>query len=478
MQTPSNQYHSTVTLDTSCAPASIDRAIDKPCDTPKYPMTWAARRAAADANGDAMLAELTLELEQATELSVQPPGVTTSDGAKETPMQTPPSQGSTPATTPTHSHPCALTSTTETCPTGTDFVESQDDGKVTYDAREIAEYREWDSSICDLIASLNAPGQTDPVSDHSELATVLPADLVTAPSVEKRCESSSIAEIDKPDLDAARLEVEVMVSAAPVPLENPALHAEVHGYAFPGNRCVPTTAQELRAELDTLMREYKAGKDYAAVRDRYCAISIAINEQGLWAPRFRRQPLINPTQCKTPQSIMLHRDQLIIDAHWLWCKKSASMFSGKYEQLLDAELPFDFVLADAYAQENWASQYRVEEQLMLPDEIQWQLLTTRSKKHIEVHRQLFDGVRTGTTRIPPRVKTIQKAIAVWARTSPKIRGEEQAYADLWLAREMLGTKAAAKFIAELAGLMSGRAPLEASTIRQKLKGLNQRLLPI
>jgi hypothetical protein len=40
---------------------------------------------------------------------------------------------------------------------------------------------------------------------------------------------------------------------------------------------------------------------------------------------------------------------------------------------------------------------------------------------------------------------------------------------------MLGPKPPAKFIAELAGLMSGRAPLEASTVRKKLKGLDQRL---
>lgn len=247
-------------------------------------------------------------------------------------------------------------------------------------------------------------------------------------------------------------------------------------YAFPNNRCDPTTAQELRTELEALTREFKNSDNYAAVRDRYCAISLALNEQGLWAPRFRKQPLVNPIQCKSPQSAMLHRDQLIIDAHWLWCRKSASMFSGKYERLLDAALPFDFVLAAEYAQENWASQFRAEEQLMLADDIQWQLLTTRSKKHIEVHRVLLDGVRTGTTRTAPRVKAIQRAIAGWARASPKIRGEEQAYANLWLAREMLGPKAAAKFIAELAGLMSGRAPLEASTVRQKLKGLDQRLL--
>ena len=144
--------------------------------------------------------------------------------------------------------------------------------------------------------------------------------------------------------------------------------------------------------------------------------------------------------------------------------------------MLDPALPFDFVLADAYAQENWNSEFRAQEQLMLPDEVQWQLLTTRSKQHVDAHRLLFDGVRAGTIRTPPRVKAIQKAIASWARTSPKIRGEEQAYANLWLAREMLGPNAVTKFIAELAGLIMGRAPLEVSTARKKLNGLNLRLL--
>lgn len=276
---------------------------------------------------------------------------------------------------------------------------------------------------------------------------------------------------------AAEIEVDATKISAADPVMASPLLSESLKYVFPSVRCTGSELHALVTEMRTLADKYKSENDYAAVRDQFCACSLALNELGMLAPRFRPQPLVTPKEGRKPQCAILHRDHLIIDAHWLWCAKTVSVFKGKYDRLLDPSLPFDFALAGAYAQENWASHHRAEEQFMLPDEIQWQLLTTKSKEHVETHRKLFDGVRVDTTKIPAKVKAIQKLMAGWAKQSPKIRGEEQHYADLWAAREMLGRKATAKSIAELAGLMSGHPPLEASTARKKLSRLDQRLLP-
>lgn len=231
---------------------------------------------------------------------------------------------------------------------------------------------------------------------------------------------------------------------------------------------------EFREALQNLTAEFKASKSYGGIREQFCAVSIALNEQRLWAPRFRPQPKINPVTMLAPISKALHRDHLVIDAHWLWANKHRAAFSSKYERLLDSTQPFDFALATQYAQKKWTSDYRAEH-LGLASQVQWQLFTTKSNCHADSHRLLVDGDRPGKTRTPASISRIKKAIATWAYSSHPIRGQEQAYADLWLAREMLGAKGTLKDIAILAGLMGGHAPLDASTARHKLKGLDRRL---
>ncbi|MDP1534748.1 MAG: hypothetical protein Q8L92_14330, partial [Rubrivivax sp.] len=209
-------------------------------------------------------------------------------------------------------------------------------------------------------------------------------------------------------------------------------------------------------ELATLTVAFNTTNNYLAVRDRFCAISIALNEQGLWAPAFRPQPRVPPKSAGKAANPALHLDHLVIDAHWLWARECASSFSGKYQQLLLPGVPFDFDMAGAYAQENWTSDFRAEDVFSLPSAIQWQLCTVKCKSHAERRAALMDGRRNGTgdKRTPSLVAPIRKAIATWARRNHRVRGEEQAYANLWVAREMLGKKCRIQDAAELAGYMS------------------------
>ncbi len=258
--------------------------------------------------------------------------------------------------------------------------------------------------------------------------------------------------------------------ADPAPIKGPV----ASDYRFPACRLSTGSGIDFREALEALTKVFNATKDYGRVRDEFCSISLALNEQGLWAPSYRPQPRLSPFAKKTPVNLMLHKDHLIIDAHWLWSKQSTAMFSGKYDRLLGSAKTFDFELACEYAGEEWTSDYRAGEHFCLPSEVQWQLCTTRSKMHIEQYHALVDGVHSGKARTPARICAVKRTVATWARINHRIRGEEQAYTDLWLSREMLGIKAAAKEIAELAGFMRGHVPLDASTVRNKLKGLDSR----
>lgn len=300
-------------------------------------------------------------------------------------------------------------------------------------------------------------------------------DLVRESNVETMVADAPVELITKAD-PAPALVPALPPTITPAPVRAPTAPPAraISGYEFPIAHSTLTSAQELREALQNLTAEFGASKNYGPVREQFCAASIALNTQRLWAPRFRTQPKVNPFRKLAPLMQALHKDHLVIDAHWLWANKHRAPFSSKYERVLDSTQPFDFALAAEYAQEKWTSDFRAEH-LGLASQLQWQLCTTKSKPHADSHRLLVDGDRAGTTKAPALITRIKKAIATWAYSSRPIQGQEQAYADLWLAREMLGAKASAKDIARLAGLMAGTVPLEASTVIKKLKRLDIRL---
>jgi hypothetical protein len=171
----------------------------------------------------------------------------------------------------------------------------------------------------------------------------------------------------------------------------------------------------------------------------------------------------------------LHRDRLVIDMHWLWCRNASLaglMPQGIFAHLLDPTVDFDFEAVERYAGQSLASKERSTEHIGISPEVQWQLAAIKSRDQADTHRAIFDGGRDATGRVHSTRSAVMAGIASWALRSPGIRAEKQVYLDLWVARKMLGTKAPAWQIAELGGLMSGTSPLEKSTVRQKLKRLD------
>lgn len=265
-------------------------------------------------------------------------------------------------------------------------------------------------------------------------------------------------------------------TAMPAPPEAVAsLGATASGaYRFPAS-AAPGTAP-LRDQLDALMKAYDDSKnDYAAVREAFCAVSIALNHEGAWAPAYRPQP--RPRHKSAGKAAMqqdepLHRDRLVIDLHWLQCR-CRDGFGGVlpqdlYAKLLNPNEPFDFVAAAAYATRKLTSHERAVEHFGVSPEAQWQLATLKSAGHANTHREIYQGGRVGTTRIPSLIAEIRAGVGSWAQRSAGIQGEEQAYLNLWAARKMLGPRALTRQVGELAALMAGTTALEQSTVRKKL----------
>lgn len=246
------------------------------------------------------------------------------------------------------------------------------------------------------------------------------------------------------------------------------------GYSFPISGAA---LEDLDRELNELMDVYHTTSPYSAVRERFCAVSLALNEALRLAPAFRRQPRPRPAAAgKGKNDLLLHKDRLVIDLHWLWVRNiGVGTAKPQYARLLDSTAPFDFALAASFASENWSSEERATEQFALSEAVQWELATLKSRVHTDTHRMIFDGGRDGSKRVPSRSAFVRGVIARWAEESRPIRDQQAAYLHLWIAREMLGANGSAKRVGRLAALMCGRSPLDASTVRAKLKGLDRRL---
>jgi hypothetical protein len=188
---------------------------------------------------------------------------------------------------------------------------------------------------------------------------------------------------------------------ASVPATAPARRLAGPAYTFPSSITALPEA-ELRDELDAVSMIFKSSKDYQAIRDRFCAVSIALNSVGKWAPRFRSQPLVQPF-AKDTSSQLLHKDHLVIDLHWLWSTGVEAAMPAPYERLTAAGADFMFDLAAQCASENWASEFRAEDHLGLPDAVQWQMVTLRSVATARRYSDLFTGELNGKKRTPARV---------------------------------------------------------------------------
>lgn len=234
---------------------------------------------------------------------------------------------------------------------------------------------------------------------------------------------------------------------------------------------------ELRSRLCALMRELASHKDYYRVRDEYCQISIWLNLEGLWAPAFRTPVKRNLGQGNNVY-FEIHRDQVVIDCHWLHCLKDRIRVKPRDEEwkpLFDHRSDFPFDLASEFVHLSWKSEHRATQALMLTTKQQCQLAALRGKEVKKRFELALLGEKQGRGRTAPKIANVRKRLNEWGELNKNILNHLDDYEHLWLARELLTPEAPVSHVTELYAWIAGTPPKDVKTVREKLKRLDRQL---
>lgn len=242
--------------------------------------------------------------------------------------------------------------------------------------------------------------------------------------------------------------------------------------------------EHLVSKANELACRYRREKDYLEIRDEFVFVSLALNQFGLLAPAFRDQPRIPFFQKQRDDSHkQLLIDQIVIDCHWVYCsREEVAALWTELKAMFDHESPFDCaVVCQRMAAKNWSKEFRADELLRLSNRQQHQLMQIRAEKLKDQYRLLIEGgnqltLEGKTIRFSAQVLPIRKAITEWADRTHQVRGHQDMYQALWVARELLGHDAPIKHVADLAALQCGIKPRSPRTVAEKLKKLDETLV--
>lgn len=244
------------------------------------------------------------------------------------------------------------------------------------------------------------------------------------------------------------------------------------------NTTDPTSHEDLMDELEALVQECCKPDDYLRIRDRYCEVSFALNEHGLWAPAFRDGiPIPQKKSDRQPAHRLVQQDRVVIDCHWLHCKKHlVRPTEARWRPLFKSGIDFPFALAEEFASRGIDGEYRAEAILQLTHPLQVQLRSMRGK----TAREIFDGmkrsVRVDGGRIPPRLEVVALAVNRWAEKDTRVAKECEKYMAHAKAHELLKPASPTRQeIATLAGLIRGVPALSGRTAIDLLKKIDREL---
>lgn len=252
-----------------------------------------------------------------------------------------------------------------------------------------------------------------------------------------------------------------------------------NSYSFPilGDSDDKFETVNLAKIMSDLVESWEKHRDYMQIRDAYCNLSIAMNHEGLFAPAYRAYPTIHRHASRRPKDYhIIQKDRLVIECHWLCCRQESVVTRDqKYQPLFDVNQPFPFDLSEKFACENWSNKHRADDALYLTAQQQSQLFALQGDIVRERRVLAMDGIKEVKPRVPPKVKVVRLVLRKWGEKKSVIVAQYEAYEGLWLARELLDKDASRREIAKLGGLITGTSPLDESTVRLKLAGLDKRI---
>lgn len=230
--------------------------------------------------------------------------------------------------------------------------------------------------------------------------------------------------------------------------------------------------------LQELMLELLEQGDYQCIREEYCQLSILLNLEGSLAPAFR-PALVTGKRFGDRVFKAIHRDQLVIDCHWLHATGQVVTVRAKdveFKPLFRRSKPFPFDLAWQFANKEWKSNHRVVDMLRLTEFQQCQLKALRGDVVKMRIKNVEHGSRKDGIYIPAPLSIFQQGLNAWCERDRRINKHRDGYLAVWKARSFLGDLATVRQISELVAMILGEAPKDDKTIRSREVNIRRHIL--
>ncbi len=248
-------------------------------------------------------------------------------------------------------------------------------------------------------------------------------------------------------------------------------------YSFPWSCFERPDQEELAPWLDEVVMKINSDEDgYMRHRDVYCMLSLAMNLLGLQAPAFRPQPTIPwLADARTFEHMVIQRDRIVIDCHWLFCTKSKVYATeGTWRGIVNPKLTLQTERIEMFAATKLRNDSRADEILQLDTFQQAQMAAMRGAQVQKAFKSMGTAaISASGERVPTRFRQITRKLQNWANSQPRFAKLYPKYRAYAIALELL-EKPSIKQVSQLAGLILGEPPLTESTATQtlrKLKGL-------
>lgn len=231
--------------------------------------------------------------------------------------------------------------------------------------------------------------------------------------------------------------------------------------------------EEALENYEAVCKQIKATGDYKSSRGRYRFCSFELNAHRRLAPAFRKE-LQTGKKLNDPIFFQIHRDQITIDCHWLYCQNEDVNINEKddeFADIFDLRSPFDFALCDEFAAKKWKRDNRVLECLRLTDFQQFQLAALQSSDmKMRIHR-LSEAMKGEKQRLPSPQSNFERKLSAWEKRSASVKKHRATYQALWKLYMVLGPSLSGRMLSELLAMALGEPRKDPKTVTTQLKTL-------
>lgn len=311
---------------------------------------------------------------------------------------------------------------------------------------------------------------------HSGATPIIPSRASPLTDEDLDFISEIAADVDAPALHFIPRRSMVPLMAIITVADKPSSAGPVTDFRFPWSSVQGTVEQpELAELLEELVARINGGDGYQRHRMSFCTLSLAMNILGLKAPAFRPQPTIPKLASdQTPEHLLIQRDRIVIDCHWLYATKSKVYATeGTWRGMMNPKLALQMSRIEQFAATKLRNDSRADEILELNSFQQIQMAAMRGSKVQQAFQALREGKVDSTGhRTPARFRRITAKLQDWTDSQARFEKLYPKYRAYAMALELLEAPTTEQ-VAQMAGLILGEPPLSYTTAAQTLAKLKE-----